>query len=102
MPRHFIKLYVDGRETLCGLPDNELAALVRMAMHIRFRDNTVTNRGGRPMTQEEIAQILGKSLRQTKTVLAALERRGLVEPFYRGRVKHYRLTDTLVYRGGGP
>lgn len=100
--RHWIKLYIStGRAAASVLPDRELAALVRLALHTRYRDNTIRAPDtGEPASTEQIAAILGKSMRQTKEILSALVARGALRRERQGKRYVYQVSELLFYRGG--
>lgn len=101
MSGHFVKLFTKHNRILSDkLPEREWAAFTRLALWVRFRDNTIMSRTGKgPMRQAEIALVIGKGLRQTKDILAELERRGVLESHRDAGGKVYSISELLVYRG---
>ena len=101
MSEKFVKVYVtSARDAARKLGDEEWNALTKMVLYIQTNDNTVRSPEGRwPATQEDVAMILGKSLRHTQRVLNSLERCGAIMVTRRGKFKVYTITSLFARRG---
>ena len=100
MARHWIKLYIrTGRALAAVLSDREWAALTRLALYTRYRDNTIRAEDGTPASTEWIAALLGRSVRQTQEILRALVAHGAIRRERAGRHYVYRVSDAICYRG---
>lgn len=100
MARHWVKLYVrTGRALASVLSDREWAALTRLALYTRYRDNTIRLDTGHPARLADIARIIGKGTRQTHEIITTLVAHGAIERVRYGRGYAYRIADTVAYRG---
>lgn len=95
----WVKLYSSNMRRACAnLSTAERSLLLVLLTHIGWRDNVLRIRG-RPMRQEDIAELAGMSRRQAVTVLAGLVGSGVVVKSGHGPSIYYELSPLIVMAG---
>lgn len=77
--KRYVNCYHDPIKVITQkLKLNELGALIKLIPYLQFNGNGLLETNGKPMTISDIAKVIGKSVRMTKSIVANLVNEGVI------------------------